>query len=416
MADHRADIETTLANAGKPRNRMRWIIFVLVAGLAAAGLWWWTVASQSNDTIAYQVASVTRGELVVSVTATGTIEPTNLVEISSELSGTLTAVHVDFNDHVSAGQLLASLDTTKLDAQLAVQRASLAAAEAQLVSAEATLAEAREAFARTEGLNARGLVSPTQFTTVKTTLERAEAARTVAAANVDLARANAQAQEAELEKACICSPIDGVVLDVAVKKGQIVAAAMSAPKLFTIAQDLTRMDLQVDVAEADIGLVQVGNPATFTVEAYDERTFPAEITQVRYASQVTEGLVTYKVILAVENPDLVLRPGMTAVADIVVAHVRDVLVVPNAALRYAPPPAAGDESGNAGFLGMMMPRPPGGDDRRGEVNPRSLWVTRDGQPVEVAVEPGQSDGTHTAILSGDVSEGDEVVLARLRSD
>lgn len=416
MNTAKPDIEATLARAGRPRKGLRRMFYALVALGLVAALWWWAAAPNAGAPFTYTTAPVTRGDLTVTVTATGSIEPTNLVEISSELSGTLTAVHVDYNDHVTAGQVLASLDTTKLEAQLAVQRASLAAADAQLVSAEASLAEAREAFTRAQGLDERGLVSTTQLTTARTTLERAEAARDVAAANVDLARANAEAQEAELEKACICSPIDGVVLDVAVKTGQIVAATMSAPELFTIAQDLSRMQLHVDVAEADIGLVEIGNPATFSVEAWNEREFPAEITQVRYSSEVTDGLVTYKVILAVENPDLILRPGMTAVAEIVVAEVPDALVVPNAALRYAPPTATEEDGASGGLLGMMMPRAPGDGDLRGKADPGTVWVMRAGEPVEVAVVPGESDGSRTAILTGEIAEGDEVVLARIRNE
>ena len=414
MTDRRSDIEATLAQAGKPRHRGRWLGLIGLAIAVAAGAWWLLSDGQSGD-IAYRTASVTRGDLTVTVTATGTIEPTNLVEISSELSGTLTAVNVEFNDTVIGGEILASLDTTKLEAQLAVQRASLAAAEAQLASAETTLAEARDAFERTQSLDERGVVSQTQTDTAKAALERAGAARAVAAANVDLARANAEAQEAELEKACICSPIDGVVLDVQADTGQIVAASLSAPVLFTIAEDLAQMELRVDVAEADIGLIEVGNPATFTVEAYDDRSFPAAITQVRFASEVTDGLVTYKAILAVDNPDLALRPGMTAVAEIAVAQATDVLMVPNAALRYAPPATQEDDedTGSGGFLGMMMPSPPG-EDARGEADPNTVWVMRAGDPVEVPVEPGQTDGRHTAILSGEIAEGDEVILSRSR--
>lgn len=418
MTDRRSDIEATLAQAGQGRHRGRWAILATIALIAALGAWWWIASSAQRNAVVYRTAEVSRGDLTVNVTATGTIEPTNLVDISSELSGTLIAVHVDFNDVVVAGEVLASLDTTKLEAQLAVQRASLAAAEAQLMSADTTLVEARESFERAESLDQRGLVALTQFSAAKATLDRAEAARAVAAANVDLARANAEAQEAELEKACICSPINGVVLDVAAEKGQIVAATMSAPVLFTIAEDLSQMELRVDVAEADIGIIDVGNPASFTVEAYDTRRFEAAITQVRFASEVTEGLVTYKAILAVDNPDRALRPGMTAVAEIAVARAENVLMVPNAALRYAPPSVVveDDEGGSGGFLGMIMPDPPGGDAARGEADPNTVWVIREDAPVEVRVEPGQSDGAYTAILSGAIAQGDEVILARVRNE
>lgn len=413
MTNRQSEIEARLGMGGHRRHWGRWLVGLLIAALASGGGWWW-YSGQSGGGVSYRTQPVIRGALTVTVTATGTIEPLNVVEVSSELSGTLTAVHVDFNDRIEAGEVLAELDTTKLAAQLEVQRAAQAAASAQLASAKATLGEARDSFATTESLFQRGVATQSALDAAKAALERAEAAQAVATANLNLAQANFQAQQAELEKACICSPIDGVVLDVSAETGQIVAASLSAPVLFTIAEDLSKMELQVDVAEADIGLIAEGNPASFAVEAYDDLTFPAEITQVRYASQTIEGLVTYKAILAVENPELLLRPGMTAVAEIEVAHVEDALLVPNTALRYvqASPAAASDEDGGGGLFGILMPRGSGGGPA-GSASGKSLWVLRDGAPAEVAVEPGESDGSNTVILGGDLAEGDQVIVARV---
>lgn len=414
MSSRQSEIEAKLAAGGRQGHRGRWLAgLVLVAAVAAGG--WYFLAGSGSGGVSYRTGEVTRGDLLVTVTATGTIEPTNTVEISSELSGTLAAVNVDFNDAITAGEVLARLDTTKLEAQLAVTRASQDAAEAQLLSAEATLSEAEDSFATVASLDTRGLITHSDYASAKATLARARAAKAVAAANVDLARANTEAQEAELEKACICSPINGVVLDVAAEPGQIVASSFSAPTLFTIAEDLAQMELQVDVAEADIGLIEVGQAATFSVEAYDMRDFPATITQVRFASEVTDGLVTYKAILAVDNPDLTLRPGMTAVAEIAVAHETDALLVPNAALRYAPPETSEDEDdgeGGGGFLSMMMPDRPDSTSSAG-VDRNTVWILRAGTPVEVAIEAGESDGTRTAIRAGDLAIGDAVITARL---
>ena len=220
-------------------------------------------------------------------------------------------------------------------------------------------------------------------------------------------------QQAILSKATIVSPINGVVLDRSVDAGQIVAASLSAPELFSIAEDLTQMELQVDVAEADIGRIKVGDKASFTVDAYDDMLFPAQISLVRYASESTDGLVTYKAILSVENDDLLLRPGMTATADVIVAQYAAVLLVPNAALRFAPPQvieeeASNGDSGSGGLLGLIMPsRSRGGAAR--VVSASTVWVSRDGAAVEIPVETGDSDGLQTIVTGGDLNSGDLVI-------
>ena len=414
MTDRKSEIAATLASGGRKRHQGRWLA-VLVLAAAAGGGWWFMSDSGADTGVSYRTSAVTRGDLSVTVTATGTIEPRNVVDISSELSGTVKAVNVDFNATIKAGEVLAELDTTQLDAQLAVSKASHAAATAAVASARATLDEAQVTYNTAVSLHDRGVTTQSSLDGAKATLARAKAAYQQAQANSDLAQANYEAQAAELEKACICSPIDGVVLDVAAEEGQIVAASLSAPVLFTIAEDLSQMELQVDVAEADIGQIADGDRATFTVEAYDERSFSAEISQVRYASEVTDGLVTYKAILSVDNPDLALRPGMTAVADIIVAEARDVLMVPNAALRYVDPSASAaapaESNGNSsGLLGMLMPSRPG---EGGRADGKSLWVLRAGVPVQVAVDVGETDGAHTAVSSDALAEGDLAITARI---
>jgi len=346
------------------------------------------------------------------VTATGTIEPTNLVEISSELSGTMEAVLVDFNDTVTAGQVLASLDTTQLEAQLAVQEASHAAASARLLSAEASLVEAKSSFEIATQLDERGVTSVANLTSAQAALARAQANVAIAQADQNLTLAQLEAQKAELGKACICSPINGIVLQRNVDEGQIVAASFSAPVLFTIAEDLSKMELQVDVGEADIGRIAVGDRASFSVDAYDDQSFPALISLVRYSSEIVDGLVTYKAILSIDNEALLLRPGMTATADITVAEYSDVLVVPNAALRFAPPQIAQegteDEASGGGFLALLIPSGFGDDGR--VRSDRTVWVLREGVAVEVPVEKGDTDGRMTRILSGDITVGDLVIV------
>lgn len=400
------DIARVIAGA-KRRGGRGWLLTLLLLGLGLSG-WLWVGRSAETGGTVYVTEPVVRGGLTATVTATGTVQPTTEVEVSSELSGTLLSVDVDYNDEVTVGQVLARLDDTKLRAQVANAEASLAAARAQLAQAEATQREAEEIYETQAELQKRGVVKHSDFVTYEANRDRARAAVEAAQASLTLAEANLALQRTELEKTAIRSPIAGVVLSRDVAAGQIVAASLSAPTLFTLAEDLRRMQLLVDIDEADIGEIAVGNAARFTVDAYSGRSFPATITQIRYAPETTDDVVTYKGVLAVDNADLTLRPGMTATATIVVTEEKDVLQVPNAALRYAPPQmveSAG--SGAGGLVGLIMPAPPvsGSSAASG----KTVWVLRDGAPVEVQVTPGASDGKHTVIRADDLAEGDQVI-------
>ena len=408
--DSTDDVAATLALDG-PRHPLRkWLLVLAGLGLVAiAGLWGASVFERSNEP-AYLTAPAEIADFDVIVTGTGTVEPTNLVEISSELSGTLAEVHVDYNDLVSVGTILATLDTTKLEAQLAVSKASLDAAIARVAMAEASLYEAREIFQTTQSLEERGVSTHQAFIEREARFLRAGAELQSAMAERSLAEASLDLQQAELAKACICSPVDGVILNRAVDPGQIVASALSAPVLFTVAEDLSQMELRLDIDEADIGQIEVGQNAQFTVDAYDNRQFPASIVQVRFAPETVDGVVTYKGILKIDNSDLLLRPGMTATADIVVNEVRGALVVPNAALRYAPPiPIEKDTDSNerSGLLGILIPDAPDVGTMRADGG--TVWVLGDAGPSEVAIISGASDGRVTEILSGDISDGDLLI-------
>ncbi len=359
----------------------------------------------------FVTAPATRGPLTVTVTATGTIQPTTQVDVSSELSGTLVSVEADFNDRVEVGQVLARLDDTKLRAQVANAEAALVAARARVRQADASAREAKENYEAEAALDQRGVTTRRSFVSFEAIYNRAEAEREIARADEATAQANLVLQKADLEKSVIRSPIRGVVLGRTIDPGQIVASSLNTPTLFTLAEDLSRMELRVDVDEADIGRVAVGNEATFTVDAYGGRSFPATITQVRYAPETTNGVVTYKAILAVDNADLSLRPGMTATATIVVAEIADALQVPNAALRYAPPPSVAanheDEGGGGGLLGLIIPDRP--DDIAAPEGGPAVWVLRDGIPERVEVTPGDTDGRMTVIRDGGLAEGDQVI-------
>ncbi len=420
MSD-KTDIENIVASS---RRNSRWrtvIVGIAVLALAGGGYWYWFMRTSPGEATRYTTAKAAIADVTVSVTATGTVEPTNKVEISSELSGTVRSVEVDYNDDVKVGQILARLDTDKLEATVELRRASLVAAQARVSEADATLGERRAALERMKTLTARGIGSQEQLLTAQAAFARAEAAVTSAKADVRVAQANLDVEEANLGKACICSPINGVVLDRAVDAGQIVASSLQAPVLFTIAEDLRKMELLVDIDEADIGKVSVGNKAEFTVEAFQNRPFPAKIAQVRYAPETVDGVVAYKAVLAIDNADLLLRPGMTATAEIVVAEVTGALTVPNAALRYEPPARTDETQDNAptGLLGMLFSRPPSAkpvtSNEATANGTRTLWLDKGTEVVGVQVRTGATDGKKTVILEGDIKSGDEVITGTVGS-
>jgi HlyD family secretion protein len=348
----------------------------------------------------------------VTVTATGTLEPVNQVDVGSELSGIIKAVLVDFNDKVQRDQVLARLDTDRLRAQVLESRASLQSSEAKVREARATVQETRLAFERCEKLAERQLCATGDLDAARAAYARAQAAEASAQAQVAEARATLGGRETELAKAEIRSPIDGLVLLRQIEPGQTVAASLQAPILFTLAEDLAQMELHVAVDEADVGRVSEGQAAEFSVDAWPGRSFPANITQVRFAPRTVEGVVTYETVLAVDNSDLALRPGMTATAVITVQELRDAVLIPNAALRFTPPAIEAAQSRQRGVFGMIFPRPPHGTRRSNverNAGPR-VWVLRDGEPQAITVETGASDGRFTALQSGDIQPGERVVI------
>ncbi len=391
---------TAVLKAGAPRHRFRRYVIAGLIVIAALGGWMVLRQSSTTSTVTYTTSAITRGDLTVNVTATGTVQPTNEVEISSELSGTVATVNADFNDRVKKGQTLATLDPDNLNAAVALSNAT-------------TVDETASAYARALQLGAKGLATEETIDSAKAAANRATAGLVSANANLDIANANASIARSDLAKATIVSPVDGVVLSRAIEVGQTVASSLQAPVLFTLAEDLTKMQLEVDIDEADVGKVSQGNTANFTVEAYTGRQFPAAISQLRYSPATVEGVVTYKAILTVDNADLLLRPGMTATAEIIVQQVKDALLVPNAALRYTPPVTQAARQRTGGLLGLLLPSPPGGGNKTTVTaaadGTRTLYVLRDGAPVTVTVKAGVTDGTRTEIVSGDLKEGDLII-------
>lgn len=399
------------------KKRKRWIFWVLVVLVIAGGAIRWTMGNQTSK-IQYKTQAATMGSLTVEVTATGNLQPTNTVTVGSELSGIIKSVEVDYNDQVTVGQVLARLDTTKLQTQVLQSRAALDAARAKVLQVGATIKEARDQLSRLKNLVKIGgskAVSKHDLDAAEATLARGLADEASARASVNQAAAVLALNETDLAKALIKSPINGIVLTRSVEPGQTVAASLQAPVLFTLAEDLAHMELHVDVDEADVGRVMAGQKATFTVDAYSERVFPAIITQVRFGSKTTSGVVTYETLLDVDNADLSLRPGMTATADIVVMEVENALLVPNAALRFSPPAdLKGERTRRGGILTKLFPRPPGRTEKPPESSSakkqQKVWILREGRPLAVSIETGFTDGTRTQVMGGDVKPGMDLIV------
>lgn len=409
-------LQALLAAKPKPtwwKRRSLWAAVVLIAA-GAGGYWAWSLNQQKNAAPSYITEPVTKGNLTLNVTANGTLQPTRSVSIGSELSGTVRRVLVDINDRVKQGQVLVELDTAKLGDQVTRSRAALAVAQAQLAQATATVKENRASLARLEEvarLSGGKVPSATELDTARAGMERAVAAELSARASVDSARASLSTDETNLSKASIRSPINGVVLTRSVDPGNAVAASLQAVTLFTIAEDLSQLQLKVNVDEADVGRVKVGQKASFTVSAFPTRRFPATITTVSYGSTITDNVVTYVTQLDVANADLSLRPGMTATSTITAVERKGVLLVPNTALRFNPAKAstAAAKSGG-GIMSSMMPRmPPGRSKSVSGGATKQVWVLRDGVPEAVTVTPGISDGRMTEITDGALTEGLAVI-------
>jgi HlyD family secretion protein len=364
----------------------------------------------------YETDKVTRGTLNVLVSATGNLQPTIKVDVGSEVSGLVEAVLADENDTVKAGQVIARLDTSKLKDSITRSQASLASAEAKQRQAEATLAESTANLNRLKEVSrlSDGKVpSRTEMETAEATLLRAQAEVSSSKAAVSESRAALNSDEINLSKASIRSPIDGVVLARSVEPGQTVAASFQVATLFTIARDLREMELEVAVDEALVGKVKEGQRATFTVDAYLNRKYTAEVTRVAYGSTTSNNVVTYTTTLKVKNDDLSLRPGMTATAEIACITREHALLVPNAALHYTPTAA---DTAPKGFI-SFMPGPPGEQSDK-QVKPKTaaqqVYVLRDGKARAVAIIVGETDGRVTEVASGDIKDGVAVITDELK--
>ena len=410
-----SDLQTLLNEAPARAWWRRPIVWGAVALIVwvAGGTYYWQVNTQRKAAVVFVTEAASLGNLTLTVSANGTLQPTRSVSIGSELSGTVLRVLVDVNDRVKKGQVLVELDTAKLGDQVIRSRASLSSAIAQVAQAVATVAEAQGNLARLEEvarISGGKVPSKAELDTGRATLARAQATETSARANVTVAQATLSTDETNLSKASIRSPTDGVVLTRTVDPGNAVAASLQAVTLFTIAEDLTKLRLQVNVDEADVGAVKIGQKASFTVSAYPSRSYPATLTRVAFGSTITENVVTYITYLDVDNADLSLRPGMTASSTITATERRDVLLAPNTALRFTPTQggAASGSQASGGVMSSLLPRMPRTGPRKSATGTgpnKQVWVLEAGAAKPVAVTTGISDGRMTEITGGDLKAG-----------
>ena len=404
-------IEKTLG-VGKKKMSGRKKAFIWLGGaVAILAILVMVFSGGDGGPVGYKAEAVKRGPLSVKVTATGTLQPVDQVDVGAEVSGRVVEVKVDFNSAVKKGDVLAQIDTTQLEARRVQTEAQLAAAKAGVKEAEAAMSDAQRRLSRVRDLAKSRNVSQQDLDTAQSTFDRAAASLEVAKAQVAIQEANLQVAVSDISKAVIRAPIDGIVLYRSVEEGQTVAASFQTPVLFTLASDINKLELLADIDEADVGQVQEGQSANFTVDAFPNRTFEAQIRSMRNAPKKSEttassqGVVVYQGELSVNNESGLLKPGMTATAEVTVKTVESALLVPNAALRFVPQSVAMKEataeSNAADAAATNAPRDPSAG--------RVFVKGDDGQPVERKVKIGVTDGVTTEILEGEIKEGDEVL-------
>lgn len=385
------------------------ILLILVAG--GIGLTYYLKADNRSPEERYKFVILEKGDLHQTVSANGTLNPVTLVNVGTQVSGTVKTLYVDFNGQVEKGQILAELDDSLLSAQARQSQASLISARASLDLAKANETRMRTLF--------------TQDYVSRQELDQSVQALKAAQAQLSLAQAQHDKDNANLGYTIIRSPVSGVVVDRQIDVGQTVAASFQTPVLFKIAQDLSKMQIDSAFAEADVGSIRVGQPVRFTVDAFPDKAFKGEVKQIRLNPTTTSNVVTYNVVVSVDNPDLILLPGMTAYVNITTATREDVLLTPNAALRYKPTEKADAKAPSStsstpgGVLSGMTPRmgpPPGGGSGQrkktegGSASKGTVYVLRDGQPTPVSITLGITDSRNTEITGGDIKPGDSVIV------
>ncbi|WP_224370420.1 efflux RND transporter periplasmic adaptor subunit [Hyalangium versicolor] len=387
---------------------MGWLVVGLVA--AAAGIWW-ARRAPSEPVAAFETTPVERRNIESRVTATGTLSALVTVQVGSQVSGRIQEITVDYNSPVKKGQIIARIDPQLYQAAVERSRANVLVAKANLQKARVEAENARRSAERSKTLRDKQFISQAELDTAEASAQSAQTQ--VASAEASLAQAQASLNEADvnLKYTTIVSPTDGIVISRSVDVGQTVAASLQAPTLFTIAEDLRKMQVDTSVGEADVGRLEPGQHATFTVDAFPNERFEGVIRQIRNAAQTVQNVVTYDAVIDVQNPDLKLKPGMTANVTIVTDQKADVLAVPNAALRFRPAsamaaPAGGPQQPQTGTAGASAAA------GRASDGSRTLFVLRDGTAAPVHVKTGLTDGSVTEVREGELREGDRIITAQ----
>ncbi|MDN5130887.1 efflux RND transporter periplasmic adaptor subunit [Aliarcobacter butzleri] len=399
-------------------NRKFIYIAIAIISFLAIVLFFIFNGNDKSNKIEYITKRVTQGDLSVVVSTTGNLNPTNSVEIGIEVSGTLKEIFVDFNDEVKAGQILAKIDTVKLQSQVDSSTAALAIAVANQKESQVLLNNKKTLYDRTLNMykNSGGKYpSKNELDDTRFSYEAAIESLEAAKAKVLQAQSNLKTDKQNLEKASVKSSIDGIVLNREVEVGQTLAATMSAPKLFTIAKDLTNMDLIVSIDEADVADIKKDLPVTFTVDAYPNKVFNGKVKQVRLNPVDTNGVVTYETVVSVDNEDLLLKPGMTATAKIITKESKNKLLIPNGALRFKPK-IQEQKNGGVNLVGPNMNRPANvaRDLSKKELAP--IFILENNQPKRVMVKVLDSDGKLTSIESEELKVDDEVIISQKSDD
>jgi len=377
----------------KLKNKKIIIGSAIVVLILAAGLFFYLTSGNNGPKFRTQAAA--RGDIRATVTATGTMNAVTTVLVGTQVSGTIKTLFVDFNSPVKKGQILAQIDPATFQAQVDQARANLLAAQANVQKAEASVVDTRRTLERNKTLFARNLIAKSDVDTAETNSLSAEAQLSASKAAVAQTRAALDFAETNFRYTKIISPVDGTVISRNVDVGQTVAASFQTPTLFNIAQDLTRMQIDTSVDEADIGKIKVDQPVEFSVDAYPDITFKGKVSEVRNAPITVQNVVTYDVVVKVDNPDLKLKPGLTANVSIILDEKKGVLRVPNSTLRFRPAETSKETTPQKGPA-----------DQKGS----AVWVLADKKPKRVGVKTGISDGNYTEILSGDLKEGDAVIV------
>ena len=366
------------------------LIGIIILIIIAAGVF--ALFRDKEPEIKFRTVNVSMGDIREVVTASGTVNAVTTVLVGTQVSGTIKHIYVDFNSQVKKDQLIVQIDPAIFEAQVEQARANLLSARANLEKADAALVDAKRTFDRTKELYQRNLIARSELDTAETNHETSKAQVEVAKAQIVQTEAALKLAETNLKYTRIVSPVDGIVVSRNVDVGQTVAASFQTPTLFTIAQDLTKMQINTNVDEADIGKIKMGQPVEFNVDAYPEIIFNGKVWQIRIAPITVQNVVTYDVVIKMDNPELKLKPGMTANVSILTAVKKDILKIPNAAMRFRPSDKNKVNAQQKGF---------------------GVWQLVNGEPNRIPVSAGISDGSFTEVISGDIREGQEIIIESL---